>query len=103
MKLEISNGIAGERIHIHTDSGEIIKFTAKELVVLKRFSDSLFGENPTHKYIKNSDYDNLKRIKEIGIELLTACKKTQETNSPIHVIQKFHEFQTAIFEREETS
>ena len=93
-------GIQGEKISVEKDTGEKIEFTAIELFALKKLYDSMFGKNPTHYYVTKSEYENLKRIKEIGIELLDACKKTRETNTPYHVIQKFHDFKFAIFGKE---
>ena len=102
IKFDLSQGdrgdfyITSKKIFTKDEAKKVIK----ELNMLQKLGISLFSENRTHVYIKVSDYKRLKRIREIGIELLDACKKTRETNTPIDVIIKFQEFKLAIFGRE---
>ena len=102
IKFDLSQGdrgdfyITSKKIFTKDEAKKVIK----ELNMLQKLGISLFSENRTHVCIKVSDYKRLKRIREIGIELLDAGKKTRETNTPYHVIQKFHDFKFAIFGKE---
>lgn len=96
MKIELQ----GEKISIQNDEGDSLSLTAKEIFMLSNLSNSLFSENRTHVYLKVSDYNRLKRIREIGIELLNEVKKTGRTGATAEVISKFHDFKFAIFTKE---